>query len=466
MTSATDPVSRLISKPDARELESGSVLRALGRGRSAALLRDTSGSGWSGGGLLAIDPVEVVEVGHSPGAPFLGKTHPPFDVLADAVAANPTLLWVGHLSYTPTSSTLFGEQDLTRNRASRGGPIPTLRFCGYAAWARILDDMVVFEGDDAAVNRLRLDIGEAATATRRHPRRPPQPPAAIAARSFDSAGYEAAVAQALEHIAAGDFYQVNIAQRFDLPPVSGAEAFELLGETCRSPYGAYLDCGDYEICSASPELFLRVSDAVATTRPIKGTRPRGGDATGDTQLAADLVASEKERAENLMIVDLERNDLGRVAESGSVVVPELWRVESFQTVHHLTSTVRARLADGVDLAELLRATFPGGSITGAPKLAAMKFIDEVEPVSRGIYTGAIGLVLPRDQMRIGGAGAHACPDLEMNIAIRTIVTDADATYLWVGAGIVADSVPRDEYRETIDKAAGIAPAIGLDLEQL
>jgi len=202
---------------------------------------------------------------------------------------------------------------------------------------------------------------------------------------------------------------------------------------------------DFAVLSSSPERFLRYEPRgrLIETRPIKGTRPRGRDGAEDRALAAALEASEKDRAENLMIVDLERSDLGRVAEIGSVVVPRLWQLESYATVHHLTSTVRARLGADCDIVDLLRATFPGGSITGAPKIRAMQIIDELEPVARGVYTGAIGYI------RFDGS-------MDLNVAIRTMVLKDGLASFHVGGGIVADSDPAMEYEETLHKGAGMA----------
>jgi para-aminobenzoate synthetase component 1 len=207
-----------------------------------------------------------------------------------------------------------------------------------------------------------------------------------------------------------------------------------------------LNCGDHEVLSSSPELFLKVRDGWAETRPIKGTRPRGATPDEDAARADELLRSEKDRAELLMIVDLERNDLGRSCEYGSVHVPELFRLESFSHVHHLVATVRGRLRVGTTPLECLRAAFPGGSITGAPKIRAMEIIEELEPVCRGVYSGAIGWVDAR-----GNA--------EWNIAIRTMVVRQAKVHFHVGGGVVADSDPEAEYEETLAKARGMLAAL-------
>lgn len=255
--------------------------------------------------------------------------------------------------------------------------------------------------------------------------------------------YLAAVESIREAIAAGDIYQANLAQFFSTPfRGSPAALFTRLREQNPAPFGAYLDQGDRQILSSSPELFLRTKGDQIVTRPIKGTRPRGADEAEDAMRRDALLASPKERAELLMIVDMERNDLGRIAEFGSVRVNELYRLESYATVHHLVGEVEARLRPGVTLQELLRATFPGGSITGAPKLRAMEIIAREEPSPRDVFCGAIGW------LDFNG-------DLTLNIAIRTITCQEGRADFGVGAGIVWDSDPAAEYDETLHKAKAL-----------
>jgi para-aminobenzoate synthetase component 1 len=261
--------------------------------------------------------------------------------------------------------------------------------------------------------------------------------------------YVTAVRRALDYIVAGDIYQVNLSQRFQLPlPGGPLETYLELRRRNPAPFAAYLNLPQAQVLSASPERFLRFDAASRRiqTRPIKGTRPRGRTAGEDEALARELLASGKDRAENVMIVDLERNDLGRVAAVGSVRVSELAALETFPTVFHLTSTVEATLREGGDAIDLLRATFPGGSITGAPKIRAMEIIDELEPTARGVYTGAIG--------RVGFDGS-----LDLNIAIRTIIAKDGTAYFQAGGGIVADSDPESEYEETLHKAMGLASVL-------
>jgi para-aminobenzoate synthetase component 1 len=267
--------------------------------------------------------------------------------------------------------------------------------------------------------------------------------------TFTRGQYEAAVARALDYIVAGDIYQVNLSQRFQMP-IEGEsfDAYMRLRTDNPAPFGAYLALPEAQVLSASPERFLRFDPQSrrVQTRPIKGTRARGRTAEEDERLAGELLASEKDRAENVMIVDLERNDLGRVAEIGSVTVSELATLERFPTVFHLTSQVEATLDQSCNAADLLRATFPGGSITGAPKIRAMEIIDELEPTARSVYTGAIGC--------LGFDGS-----VDLNIAIRTVLVKEGVAYFQAGGGIVADSRPDLEYEETLHKASALRRAL-------
>jgi len=258
--------------------------------------------------------------------------------------------------------------------------------------------------------------------------------------NLDAAAYHRAFERIQRYIREGDCYQVNLAQRFEAT-VGGDPwlAYQALRRLNPAPFSAYLNLPFARVLSSSPERFLEVRAGEVETRPIKGTRRRAADAAQDAALAAELAASAKDRAENLMIVDLLRNDLGKVCVPGSVEVPRLFEVESYATVHHLVSTVRGRLAPGLDAVALLRAAFPGGSITGAPKLRAMQIIEELEPQRRGVYCGTIGY--------LGFDG-----DMDSNIAIRTLVWSGDRLRFWAGGGIVADSSAEAEYQECLDKA--------------
>ncbi len=265
--------------------------------------------------------------------------------------------------------------------------------------------------------------------------------------NFSPAAYRAAIAKILDYIAAGDIYQVNLSQRFSLDFIGDCREFYLkFRNLSPAPFGAYLETGRHTIMSNSPERYLLIRGDYIETRPIKGTRPRGTDLESDAALGRELLASTKDRAEHLMIVDLERNDLGRVAAYGSVHVPEMMILESYANVHHMVSTVAARVRPGMSSSDCLRNSFPGGSITGAPKLRSMEIIDELEPTCRGVYTGAIGYL-------------DFSGDLDFNIAIRTAIATQGRLYFQVGGGIVADSDPDAEYEETRTKAASFLKAI-------
>ena len=266
--------------------------------------------------------------------------------------------------------------------------------------------------------------------------------------SFTHGGYLDAVARVREYILAGDIFQANLSQRFDAPLGEPPWAlYRRLRLRNAAPFAAYLDFPDALVLSASPERFLRVDEGGRIeTRPIKGTRPRGVGPEHDAALGRALTESAKDRAENLMIVDLMRNDLSRVCQPGTVRVSELFALEHYATVHHLVSTVVGTLAPGLDALDVLRGTFPGGSITGAPKIRAMEIIAELEPSQRGVYCGSVGY------WSVTGA-------LDTNIAIRTMVALDDHVYFSAGGGIVADSDCELEYRETLDKARGMIDAL-------
>ena len=254
------------------------------------------------------------------------------------------------------------------------------------------------------------------------------------------AQYLAAFERVARYIDEGDCYQVNLAQRFEVRASGDPwSAYQALRAVNPAPYAAYLNLPFAQVLSASPERFLHVREGQVETRPIKGTRARAADPRLDAERALELRDSVKDRAENLMIVDLLRNDLAKSCRPGSIRVPRLFEVESFASVHHLVSTVTGELAPGRDALDLLRGCFPGGSITGAPKVRAMQIIEELEPHRRGVYCGSIGY--------IGYDGAMDC-----NIAIRTLVFRDGYARFWAGGGIVADSVGEDEYQETLDKA--------------
>lgn len=266
---------------------------------------------------------------------------------------------------------------------------------------------------------------------------------------FTHQEYVTAVEQARQYIIAGDIFEVNLSQRFEAElTISPYELYRRLRQINPAPFASYLGFDEVSVVSASPERFLRLQGDQVETRPIKGTRPRGKTPEEDEALANELLNSPKDRAENIMIVDLERNDLGRVCRFGSVKVTELAILEVFPTVFHLTSSVVGRLREGKNSIDLLKATFPGGSITGAPKIRAMEIIDELEPTRRSVYTGSIGY------LSFNG-------DLDLNIAIRTFLVKGGKAYFQVGGAVVYDSEPEAEYQETLDKARALIDALNM-----
>jgi para-aminobenzoate synthetase component 1 len=269
---------------------------------------------------------------------------------------------------------------------------------------------------------------------------------------FDESSYAAAVGRIGLQIEAGNVYQANLTQRMEVP-FEGRDPWSLYRVLRRlnpAPFGAYLELPEGAILSSSPERFLRLGPGGAVeSRPIKGTRPRGATHATDRRLERELRASEKDRAENLMIVDLVRNDLGRVCETGSVAVPELRVIERYASVFQMVSTVTGRLRSDRDAIDLLRACFPPGSMTGAPKIAAMQLLDQIEPVRRGVYAGALGYLDVR-----GG--------LDLCVVIRSLIVKDARAYLHVGGGVVADSEPHAEYLESLDKARALLAALAAD----
>jgi len=270
--------------------------------------------------------------------------------------------------------------------------------------------------------------------------------------NFTAEKYQAAVKKVIEYILDGDIFEANISQRFtaQLPPdFSPFELYRRLRKINPAPFAAYLNFADTVIASASPERFVKVIERQVEARPIKGTRPRGKNPVEDRLLADELLASEKDQSENVMIVDLLRNDLSRVCDDGSVEVPQLCGLESYATVHHLVSVITAKLAEQFNAIDLLRVAFPGGSITGAPKIRAMEIIAEIEPTLRGPYCGSIGY--------IGFNGAMDC-----SITIRTYSIKNNCVTFQAGGAIVADSDPLAEYEETLTKSAALRRALQND----
>jgi anthranilate synthase component 1 len=265
--------------------------------------------------------------------------------------------------------------------------------------------------------------------------------------NMTKAEYEQAVERAKEYIAAGDIFQVVLSQRFEVPlSAHPFEVYRALRVVNPSPYMFFLKIDDHSIIGASPEMLVRATGRRLEYRPIAGTRPRGSTETEDLLLGEEMRADEKEVAEHVMLVDLGRNDLGRVADYGSVEVTELMEIERYSHVMHLVSGIKARLKPGMDRFDALAACFPAGTVTGAPKVRAMEIIDELEPTRRGVYAGAV--------MYLDYSG-----NLDSCIAIRTIVVKDGCAYIQAGAGLVADSVPETEYVETVNKARAMLQAI-------
>lgn len=266
---------------------------------------------------------------------------------------------------------------------------------------------------------------------------------------FTREGYESAVSKAKEYITDGDVMQVVLSQNMTIPYTAPSlDLYRALRSLNPSPYMFYLDLGDFEVVGSSPEILVRLEEGEVTVRPIAGTRPRGKDAEEDTRLEKELLADPKELAEHLMLIDLGRNDAGRVAETGSVELTDKMIVERYSHVMHIVSNVIGKLKKGMGAIDVLKATFPAGTVSGAPKVRAMEIIDELEPSKRGIYSGAVGY--------ISWAG-----DMDTAIAIRTAVIKDGTLHIQAGAGIVYDSVPRNEWEETLNKGRAIFRAVAM-----
>jgi len=334
----------------------------------------------------------------------------------------------------------FGFQLHQIDRRARPQPLPELAL-GFYDWALISDRLeqrswwVGRRSAEAVLPMLQERLAAAP---------PPQQPFHVDAASLsvqpEWADYQQAFQQVQAHLHHGDCYQVNLARRFEVQYQGDPwSAYLQLRRLSPAPFGAYLELPFASILSVSPERFLLLEDGRAESRPIKGTRPRRAEPAADAAEAAALRRSEKDQAENVMIVDLLRNDLGQVCQPGSVTVPQLFEIESFATVHHLVSTVQGQLRSELDAVDLLAACLPGGSITGAPKRRAMEIIDQLESARRGLYCGAIGFISDDGRM-------------DSNIAIRTAVCHQGRMSYWAGGGLVADSKAQAEFDETLHKA--------------
>jgi para-aminobenzoate synthetase component 1 len=378
------------------------------------------------------------------------STADPFDLLREALGTP-----VGSIQGLPFAGGALGyfSYDLGRRieilpeNAANAEDIPDMAV-GIYDWALVVDHLrrrsfLVSHGRDSRTAQRWAELVNCFRSAGKHRQtgsfrvlQSPRP-------NMDLAEYADAFRRIKDYIREGDCYQVNFAQRFESavegPPWA---CYRALRRSNPAPFSAYFNTPECQVLSSSPERFLQVRERQVETRPIKGTRPRATSPGADRRLAEALVQSTKDRAENVMIVDLMRNDLGRVCSRGSIRVPELFALESFASVHHLVSTVTGTLDAGKDALHLLRACFPGGSITGAPKLRAMEIIEELEPHRRGVYCGSIGY--------LGFDGT-----MDSSIAIRTLVHSNGSLRFWAGGGVVADSDLEAEYQETFDKVAAI-----------
>lgn len=417
---------------------------------------DTSGEGrWS---YLAADPFDTVRWtaegvvsrirGPLPGNGFsaLDQVIPSGVALGDGSLPPFAGGAIGYIAYDAAY-----ELEVLPGRCPGPAPTDLMRF-GVYDWV-LARDAHTGDGWVAATSHGGRDPDDlcAQVHSRLHVLEPPAAPpvSRIARTNADRRQFGRWVTAVKDYIAAGDCYQVNLARRIEFDaPEPGLELFQQLAAAHSAPFGAYLDADGIELASASPELFLRVDPSGrARTRPIKGTAPRGRNGAQDAAAEARLRASPKDRAENVMIVDVLRNDFGRVCRPGSIRVPQLWRTEALPTVWQLVSEVRGDLGPGISAARLLEACWPGGSITGAPKIRASEIIDELEPVRRGVYCGSV--------FALGFDGG-----LTASLAIRTVQRHGGVGHLHVGAGILAESDADLEYDETRHKARGVLQALG------
>jgi para-aminobenzoate synthetase component 1 len=431
---------------------------------------DSPAGGWGGGySFLSADPFLVLksrgrEVWVEAGNRRRPMGSDPFSALRHLLTAYATpplpdlpLFQGGVIGYLGYDLAQHLERLPSRSRDDLALPEMCLAFYDWSlvhqrssgrAW--IVVTGLPHRDQQAAAQRLEWALARLrGLETEEEPAAAPRASAGETLRSnFGREQYLAAVGRAKAYLAAGDIYQVNLSQRFHGPLREEPwQLYRRLRRVNPAPFAAYLGFPELTVVSASPEEFLWVRGSQVRTRPIKGTHPRGLTPAQDRELALSLMESPKNRAENLMIVDLVRSDLGRVCRIGSVRVPRMFELEAHPTVFHLVSSVTGELDQGRDAVDLLRASFPGGSVTGAPKIRAMEIIDELEPHRRGVYCGAIGI--------IDFAG-----NLHLNMAIRTVVLVGDSFYLHVGGAIVADSDPADEYEETLHKGRGVLRALG------
>ncbi len=452
---AWDPVFRLRARRDVVAVTPGSSVSRAG-GRSARELAARAG------GLARLAPFEALRAATRLAArPFTdrnGEQVSRSDVGGDEgeITSLPEAeALVGLLSYDAVRY-LERLPDTVRDDLS----IPDIdvflpgRLLRYdlATGEALLVDRIAADGDAAAAQGARvgaaLERARHASAAVLHGNDLP-----VFRSNFTRAEYEAVVARTREYVFAGDIFQANLSQRLDLCySLPSLHLYGTLRAVNPSPFAGYLHFGDYELISSSPERLVSLdAEGWAETRPIAGTRPRGALQPEDEHLTDELNLDPKDRAEHIMLVDLERNDLGKVCEYGTVRVNELMVNEFYSHVIHIVSNVRGRLHPSHDAVGLVKAMFPGGTITGCPKVRCMEIVDELETVRRGPYTGSFGWIAERQ--------------LDLNIIIRTLVRKGDRLFLQAGGGIVADSVPVREYRETLHKAAGMLRAVSASIAE-
>jgi para-aminobenzoate synthetase component 1 len=461
MIDMASPICRTIVEPIDLDVPTESVAVIFSQAEAPAILGSHLYHNTYGRfSIFAADPMDLVSIG-------CGAAASPIDLLEERVGAYPIAAvteapvpftggWIGFITY---------EAGLTIEGIPSAAPwdpnLPLVRFGLYDAaavydhgarkWYAVAVDWQerFAQGRGSARERiaqvrerLAQSLAVAPTAD------PPATNVAAPTPNMSREAYLSRVRQAKRYITAGDIYQVNLTQRFTThTSMSPIQSYRCLCRANPAPYAALAACGDVAVLSSSPELLLRLCGGHVVTRPIKGTRPRGDDVATNRANRAALAASEKDRAELTMIVDLLRNDLGRVCSYGSVRVTAPGQIEEHPTVFHRVATVEGDLEATRDWADLLRAAFPGGSVTGAPKIRAMQIISELEPTSRGVYCGSIGWI---------GLDGSMC----LNLAIRTMVQAGNEVHVYAGGAIIADSDPEDEYEETIAKAAGMLRALG------
>ena len=463
MTRATLPTSASVIEPLELSISVENAVVSFAGADGAAILESSlQNEAYARFSIFACEPVDTLTIDDD-------ASRCPFRASAEHSAKYPAVRnmkthlpfvggWIGYITY---------EAGLTIERINittrRDVPLPAVRFNLYDA-AAIYDHLeqrwyLVAVDWPKPLARRRPPVATRLARLRERLNSATAPDAAglpailetrPAVPNMSYKAYLAKVARAKRYIEAGDIYQVNLTQRFTTrPDVSALTLYRQLRQVSPSSHAALLPWDEAAVISSSPELFLQLCDRHVVTRPIKGTRPRGADPQSDAANRQALIESDKDRAELNMIVDLLRNDLGRVCSYGSVRVVSAGNIEEHPTVFHRVATIEGDLAPQYSWVDLLRATFPGGSVTGAPKIRAMQIIDELEPTARGVYCGSVGM--------IGLDGS-----LSFNIAIRTMVQVGDVVHLYAGGAIVADSVPEEEYNEILAKASGMLRALGCD----